>query len=72
MTTNLTADLADFVARTTFDDIPEQVKDRAIIVLIDTVASAFAGGSSDEAQQIERMAIAASGRGDSPVVGRAP
>lgn len=72
MTTNLSAELADFVARITFDDIPEHVKDRAIIVLIDTVASAFAGGSSDEAQQIERMAIAASGRGDSPVVGRAP
>ena len=72
MTTNLTADLADFVARTTFEDLPEHVKERALIVLIDTVASAFAGSSSDEAQQIERMAIAASGRGDSPVVGRAP
>lgn len=72
MTSNLTAQLADFVAQSTYEDLPHHVKDRALIVLIDTVASAFAGGSSDEAQQIERMAITASGRGQSPVVGRAP
>jgi 2-methylcitrate dehydratase PrpD len=72
MSPNLTRELADFVARTQFEDLPPRVQDRVKIILIDTVASAFAGGHSEEVGQIERMAIAVAGRGASPVVGRAP
>jgi 2-methylcitrate dehydratase PrpD len=72
MTANLTRRLAEFVAHTRLEDLPQRVQDRAKIVLIDTVASALAGGQSDEVGQIERMATAVAGRGDSPVVGRAP
>jgi len=69
---NLTGRLADFVAATRLDDLPASARDRARIVLIDTVASALMGGRSAEVPLIERLAIAAAGRGQSPVVGRPP
>jgi 2-methylcitrate dehydratase PrpD len=71
MTINLTQELANFSAKIESTDIPEGVLNRAKIILIDTIASAFAGCSSDEIIQIEKMAIAASGTGNSPVMGRA-
>ena len=43
MTENLTSQLADFVAATRLDDLPASARDRARIVLIDTVASALMG-----------------------------
>jgi 2-methylcitrate dehydratase PrpD len=71
MSINLTEELAKFAANICFDDIPQDVFDRAKIILIDTIASAFAGGSSDEIIQIEKMAVIAAGKGNSPVMGRA-
>jgi len=67
---NLTEQFADFVAATRLDGLPESARERARIVLIDTVASAFMGSRSAEVPMIERTAIAIAGRGDSPVVGR--
>jgi 2-methylcitrate dehydratase PrpD len=69
---NLTGQLADFVAATRLDDLPAGTRERARIVLVDTVASALMGTRSAEAQQIERLAVAVAGRGQSPVVGRHP
>jgi 2-methylcitrate dehydratase PrpD len=69
--TNLTQELADFVAETRWEDLPSSARERAIVVLVDTVASAYAGNRSDEAAQIEKLAEAVMGPGNSPVVGRA-
>jgi 2-methylcitrate dehydratase PrpD len=68
--TNLTQQLAEFVADAKWEDLPISARDRAAVVLIDTVASAYAGNRSDEATQIEALAEAVAGAGTSPVVGR--
>jgi 2-methylcitrate dehydratase PrpD len=69
---NLTEQLADFVAATRLEDLPASARQRARIVLVDTVASALMGGRSAEVPLIERLAVAAAGHGQSPVVGRPP
>lgn len=67
---NVTGQLANFVAATDLADLPKNTRERARIILIDTVASALMGGHSTEAAMIEQLATATAGRGDSPVVGR--
>src|SRR5580704_18666146 len=67
---NLTERLADFVTATRPEDLSDSARERARIVLADTVASALMGGRSAEVPMIERLAAAVAGQGDSPVVGR--
>jgi 2-methylcitrate dehydratase PrpD len=67
---NLTESLADFVTATRLDDLADSARERARIVLVDTVASALMGGRSSEVRMIERLAAAVAGPGRSPVVGR--
>jgi 2-methylcitrate dehydratase PrpD len=67
---NLTERLADFVAAARLEDLPASARERARIVLVDTVASALMGGRSAEVPMIERLAVAVAGHGQSPVVGR--
>jgi 2-methylcitrate dehydratase PrpD len=69
---NLTERLADFVAAARMEDLADSARERARIVLIDTVASALMGSRSEEVPQIERLASAVAGPGRSPVVGRPP
>ncbi|MGH3169025.1 MAG: MmgE/PrpD family protein [Trebonia sp.] len=72
MPDNLTERLADFVAATRLEDLPASARERARIVLVDTVASALMGSRSAEVPLIERLAITVAGPGPSPVVGRGP
>lgn len=72
MQENLTERLADFVVATRLADLSPSARERARIVLVDTVASALMGTRSAEAGQIERLARTVAGRGQSPVVGRPP
>lgn len=72
MTENLTERLAGFVAAARMEDLPDSARERARIVLVDTVASALMGRGSSEVAQIERLAAAVAGPGSSPVVGRSP
>jgi 2-methylcitrate dehydratase PrpD len=67
---NLTELLANFVTATRLEDLPDSARERARVVLADTVASALMGGRSTEVPMIERLAAAVTGPGDSPVVGR--
>jgi 2-methylcitrate dehydratase PrpD len=67
---NLTEQLADFVAATRLEDLAPSARERARIVLVDTVASALMGTRSAEVPLIERLAVAVAGHGASPVVGR--
>jgi 2-methylcitrate dehydratase PrpD len=69
---NLTEELADFVTAARLEDLPGSARERARIVLADTVASALMGGRSAEVPMIERLAGAVAGPGRSPVVGRSP
>lgn len=72
MTENLTERLADFVVATRLEDLADSARERARIVLADTVASALMGSRSEEVPLIERLASAVAGPGRSPVVGRPP
>jgi 2-methylcitrate dehydratase PrpD len=67
---NLTERLADFVAASRLDDLPASARERARIILVDTVASALMGSRSAEVPLIERLAVTVAGPGSSPVVGR--
>jgi 2-methylcitrate dehydratase PrpD len=67
---NLTEQLANFVTATRLEDLPDSARERARIVLADTVASALMGGRSAEVPMIERLAATVTGPGNSPVVGR--
>ncbi|MDX6415649.1 MAG: hypothetical protein QOG28_269 [Trebonia sp.] len=67
---NLTKQLAEFVTATRPEDLSDSARERARVVLADTVASALMGGRSSEVPMIERLAAAVAGPGDSPVVGR--
>jgi 2-methylcitrate dehydratase PrpD len=69
---NLTERLADFVVATRMEDLADSARERARIVLVDTVASALMGNRSEEVPLIERLASAVAGPGRSPVVGRRP
>jgi 2-methylcitrate dehydratase PrpD len=69
---NLTERFADFVAATRLEDLAASARERARVVLVDTVASALMGGRSAEVPLIERLAVTVAGRGQSPVVGRPP
>jgi 2-methylcitrate dehydratase PrpD len=67
---NLTQRLADFVVATRLEDLSDSARERARVILADTVASALMGGRSSEVPKIERLAAAVAGPGNSPVVGR--
>ncbi|HEY5394668.1 MAG TPA: MmgE/PrpD family protein [Trebonia sp.] len=67
---NLTQRLADFVVATRLEDLSNSARERARVILVDTVASALMGGRSSEVPMIERLAATVAGPGNSPVVGR--
>lgn len=56
-----TAELATFFADLRYESLPDQVKDRVIDIILDTVASALAGRHGDETAQIEALASALGG-----------
>ena len=64
---NLTERLADFVAATRLEDLPASARERARIVLANTVASALMGSRSAEVPLIEqRRPHPARGRSGGP------
>jgi 2-methylcitrate dehydratase PrpD len=60
--------LADFAARTTFDDLPADVVERAKLLVLDAVGTAFASGSFDFASRA-LGALTSFGPGTNPVIG---
>ena len=69
MTENLTSQLADFVVAQQLEDLADSARERARIVLIDTVASALMGVGDPNSARIEKLAMSVAGPGKSPVVG---
>lgn len=72
MTENPTQQLADFVVAAQLDDLPERSRERAKIVLIDTIASALMGIGDPELSRIEKLALSVAPTGDSPVIAGKP
>jgi 2-methylcitrate dehydratase PrpD len=72
MTENPTQQLADFVVGARLDDLPERSRERAKIVLIDTIASALMGIGDPELSRIEKLALSVASTGDSPVIAGKP
>ena len=72
MTDNPTQQLADFVVAAQMDDLPERSRERAKIVLIDTIASALMGIGDPELSRIEKLALSVAPTGDSPVIAGKP
>ena len=72
MAENLTAELAAFAEGAAYDDLPEETRERAKIILLDAVACALTGWLSDDTRRVEQTAVAITGAGTSPVIGRGP
>ena len=64
--------LASFTAELDLADVPEVAKGKAVDILLDSVASALVGRHGDETRQIEALATAIGGRGDSTVIAGEP
>jgi len=68
-----TESLATFTAGLRFEDLPEEVCERVRDLLLDAIASAFAGADSDEVGQIAHLARTITGAsGDATVLGGQP
>jgi 2-methylcitrate dehydratase PrpD len=72
MNENPTQQLADFVVAARLEDLPESLRERAKIVLIDTIASALMGIGDPEVSRIEKLALSVAPSGNSPVIGGKP
>ncbi len=68
MSSDPTKDLAGFVADLRYEARPAAVRERAIDIILDTVASAIAGRRGDETAQIEALAAAIGGPRSSTVL----
>ncbi|SEP40541.1 2-methylcitrate dehydratase PrpD [Rhodospirillales bacterium URHD0017] len=55
--------LAQFIARTGWDDMPEAVHRRAKLVLLDTIAVTLAGAARPEVIELRKRLMAGAGRG---------
>ena len=69
MTATPTADLAGFIAKLAFDDIPATVRDCAKDYILDAIASALAGNHGDEVRQIRALAQALGSSSEASVIG---
>lgn len=72
MMENPTQQLAAFVAAAQLKDLPEGSRERAKIILIDTIASALMGIGDPEVARIEKLAHSVAPSGNSPVIGGKP
>jgi 2-methylcitrate dehydratase PrpD len=67
----VTDSLAAFAASLQIESMPPDVVDRTRRIVLDTIASAFAGNAGDEVEQIDHLARSIGGEaGESTVIGR--
>lgn len=64
-----TADLAGFIARLQYEDIPAPIRERVKDYLLDALASALAGRQGDEVRQVEALACALGASREASVIG---
>lgn len=61
----ISGQLANYASKLTYDDLPDDVRKRAHLVLLDTLGCALAGAGTEEVAQIRRAMLQANGgRGD--------
>lgn len=61
--TLISGQLAQYAAKLQYDDLPEDVRKLAHLVLLDTLGCAIAGAGTDEVKQIRRAMTQANGSG---------
>lgn len=64
--------LASFVSQLDYDSVPVAAREKAVDILLDSIASALAGRYGDETAQIGALARAMGGSGDSTVIAGDP
>lgn len=64
-----TTELARFAAGFTYDDLPTSAREYARLLLLDSIACAFAADFSDEVAPYAKFARTAAGLGDATVIG---
>jgi 2-methylcitrate dehydratase PrpD len=72
MSATPTADLARFIARLKYEQLPEAVRERVKDILLDTLASAIAGRRGDESPQIRALASTLGDSREATVIGGEP
>ena len=69
VTDSPTRELAEFVVKLRYEDLPARVVERTKDIILDAVGCAVAGHDGDETGQVEATARALGGSGDSTVIG---
>ena len=64
-----TQHLAQFLADTTFEDLPSQVVDNTKLAIVDTIASALAGDSAPSVNIVRKLALDRGGKAESTLWG---
>jgi 2-methylcitrate dehydratase PrpD len=67
--TEPTSELARFIARLEYDQIPSAVRERVKDIILDTLASAIAGRQGDESRQIRALAAVLGNSREATVIG---
>ncbi len=64
-----TTDLAHFAAGLRFDRIPEAVRERAVLAIIDSIGTVFAGLNEESVRLVRELSMHEGGTGRSTVIG---
>lgn len=60
--------LSEFIQRTSFEDLPEQVRKRVPIHLLDLLGVIYSGSQTEPARKVERMMAQSKGKQESTVI----
>ncbi|MBI2223872.1 MAG: MmgE/PrpD family protein [Betaproteobacteria bacterium] len=69
MSATPTTELARFIARLQYEDLPAAIRERVKDIILDTLASAIAGRQGHESPQVRALARALGGSGEASVIG---
>jgi len=69
MTSTPSAELADFIANLSYDDLPVGVRERVKDYILDAIGSALAGQQGDEVRQIRALATALGSSAETSIIG---
>lgn len=70
--TDPTGPLAEFITKLEYSDIPERIRRRVHLILVDAIANGLAGWQANETRSILGLARSVGGEGQSSVIGGSP
>lgn len=71
MSREATTVLADFAAKSRYEDIPDRAREHSKTLLLDALACAVAGQKGEETDQVRALATALGQTGESSIAGSA-